>query len=325
MTPSEVLFDGVVPKTIPVCDHYCGTELRMKKAMTLQNDMGPCFDITFDLEDGAPIGQESEHANLVCQLIASPANQFNRIGVRVHDPKSPHFINDIKTIVKAVGSQVAYIVIPKIDSATQTIELIGKINDYAQHLGAGKKIPIHVLIETNLALADVFNIAAIPQVECLSFGLMDFVSGHYGAIPSSAMAQDQFEHPLVKRAMSEISAACHTYGKIPSHNVCTNIHSADVVTSDSLQAKNHYGYTRKWSIHPMQIPLIVQAFSPSDQQISEAINILTSAVAANWGPIQYEGRLHDRASFRYYWMVLQKAHQTDVKKLTAIEHLGWFE
>jgi citrate lyase subunit beta/citryl-CoA lyase len=181
------------------------------------------------------------------------------------------------------------------------------------------------LIETNLALADVFNIAAIPQVECLSFGLMDFVSGHYGAIPSSAMAQDQFEHPLVKRAMCEISAACHTYGKIPSHNVCTNIHSADVVTSDSLQAKNHYGYTRKWSIHPMQIPLIVQAFSPSDEQISEAIHILTRAVDAKWGPIQYEGRLHDRASFRYYWMILQKAHQTDIKKLTAIEHLGWFE
>ena len=325
MTPSEVLFDGIVPKTIPVCDHYCGTELRMKKAMTLQNDMGPCFDITFDLEDGAPIGQESEHANLVCQLIASPANQFNRIGVRVHDPKSPHFINDVKTIVNAVGSKVAYIVIPKIDSANQTIDLIEKINGYAQHLESGKKIPIHVLIETNLALADVFNIAAIPQVECLSFGLMDFVSGHYGAIPSSAMAQDQFDHPLVKRAMCEISAACHTYGKIPSHNVCTNIHSADVVTSDSLQAKNHYGYTRKWSIHPMQIPLIVQAFSPSDEQISEAIHILTRAVDAKWGPIQYEGRLHDRASFRYYWMILQKAHQTDIKKLTAIEHLGWFE
>ena len=324
MTPSEVLFDGIVPKTIPVCDHYCGTELRMKKAMGLQNEMGPCFDITFDLEDGAPIGQETEHAALVCDLIASPANQFNRIGVRVHDPKSPHFINDVKKIVQTVGNQVAYIVIPKIDSAKQTSALIEQIYEFAHQLDCIREIPIHVLIETNLALADVFQIAAIPQVECLSFGLMDFVSGHYGAIPSDAMAQDQFNHPLVTRAMSEIAAACHTYGKTPSHNVCTNIHSAEVVTSDSLQAKNHYGYTRKWSIHPMQIPLIVKAFSPSDAQITEAINILKSAVAANWGPIQYEGKLHDRASFRYFWMILQKAHQSHPNKLDEIANLGWF-
>lgn len=325
MTPSEVLFDGIVPKTIPVCDHYCGTELRMKKAMGLQNEMGPCFDITFDLEDGAPIGQETEHATLVTQLIASPANQFNRIGVRVHDPKSPHFINDVRKIVQEVGNQVAYIVIPKIDSAKQTIGLIEHINEIAHQFDYSRTIPIHVLIETNLALADVFQIASIPQVECLSFGLMDFVSGHYGAIPSTAMSQDQFVHPLVTRAMSEIAAACHTFGKTPSHNVCTNIHSADTVTNDSLQAKNSYGYTRKWSIHPMQIPLIVNAFSPSDEQITEAIGILTSALNANWGPIQYEGKLHDRASFRYFWMILQKAHQLNHIKLNEIAHLGWFE
>jgi len=324
MTPSEVLFDGIVPKTIPVCDHYCGTELRMKKAMGLQNEMGPCFDITFDLEDGAPIGHETEHASLVCELIASSANQFHRIGVRVHDPISPHFLQDVEKIVQTVGHQVAYIVIPKINSAKQTIELIDQINGFNPSSDQARKIPIHVLIETNLALADVFQIAAIPQVECLSFGLMDFVSGYYGAIPSSAMAQDQFKHPLVTRAMSEIAAACHTYGKTPSHNVCTNIHSEEVVTNDSLMAKNHYAYTRKWSIHPMQIPLIVKAFSPSDLQITEAINILKSAVGANWGPIQYEGKLHDRASFRYYWMILQKAHQSDPSKLNEINHLGWF-
>jgi citrate lyase subunit beta/citryl-CoA lyase len=283
MTPSEVLFDGVIPKSIPVCDHYCGTEVRMKKAMALQQSLGPCFDITFDLEDGAPIGQEANHAQLVSSLIASPENHFARIGVRVHDPKNEHFLNDIKTIISNVGDKVAYLVLPKIESSNQTIDLIGQINDVAGENDVDRKIPIHVLIETNLALKDVFPVAAIDQVECLSFGLMDFVSGYYGAIPSSAMAQDQFKHPLVTRAMGEISAACHTFGKTPSHNVCTNIHDESVITQDCLSAKNLYGYTRKWSIHPIQIPLIVKAFSPSEEEVNEAIQILKKAVNASWG------------------------------------------
>ena len=74
--PAQALFDGKVPKTLPVCDHYCGTEVRMKKAMALQSEMGPCFDITFDCEDGAPVGSEEAHAHLVADLIKHPSNAF---------------------------------------------------------------------------------------------------------------------------------------------------------------------------------------------------------------------------------------------------------
>ena len=57
---------------------------------------------------------------------------------------------------------------------------------------------------------DWWAVAGDPRVQSLSFGLMDFVSAHQGAIPASAMsAQGQFEHPLVRRAKLEISAACH--------------------------------------------------------------------------------------------------------------------
>ena len=106
MKPSEVLFEGKAPKSLPVCDHYCGTEVRMKKALALQQELGPCFDITFDCEDGAPIGEEVHHAHLVAQLIKSPENQFGRVGVRVHDPQSPHFTQDIEILIKECASQI---------------------------------------------------------------------------------------------------------------------------------------------------------------------------------------------------------------------------
>jgi citrate lyase subunit beta/citryl-CoA lyase len=324
MNPSEVLFEGKVPKTLPVCDHYCGTESRMKKALSLQQEMGPCFDITFDCEDGAPIGLEEEHAHLVSELINSSSNAFGRVGVRVHDPQSQHFTLDIDILIKDSGHRLAYLTIPKVESATQVSHLIEQINSKALQYGITTQIPIHVLIETHGSLADVFDIASLTQVECLSFGLMDFVSAHYGAIPASAMSVDQFKHPLVARAMLEVSAASHRFAKIPSHNVCTEIIDVARIRDDCIQAKDLFAYTRKWSIHPNQIPIIVDAFSPQMTQVDEAVQILLSAQKADWGPIQFDGKLHDRASYRFYWMVLQRAKNSG-KKFTQMNSLDWFD
>ncbi len=83
-----------------------------------------------------------------------------------------------------------------------------------------------------------------------------------------------------------------------------------MIESDTLRAKNEFGYTRKWSIHPNQIPVIVKAMSPSSSEVETAATILLAAQDAQWGPIQHAGKLHDRASYRYYWTVLQKAHLT---------------
>ena len=73
MHPSEVLFQGeAIPVQLPVCDHYAGSEKLMRKSLALQQELGPVFDITFDCEDGAAVGQEREHAELCAQLVNSP-------------------------------------------------------------------------------------------------------------------------------------------------------------------------------------------------------------------------------------------------------------
>jgi citrate lyase subunit beta/citryl-CoA lyase len=169
------------------------------------------------------------------------------------------------------------------------------------------------LIETHGALADVFAIAALPQVQSLSFGIMDFVSAHYGAIPSAAMRSPaQFSHPLVTRAKLEIAAACHAHGKVPSHNVTTDIKDSASAAADAGRAAGEFGYTRMWSIHPQQIRPILNAFTPPQSEIAAAAQILLAARQADWGPIQHEGTLHDRASYRYYWSVLQRAKNNGV-------------
>ena len=308
MHPSEALFQGKrQPVSIPVCDHYAGSEKLMRKSLVLQQELGPVFDITFDCEDGAGAGGEEAHARLIAALIASDENRFERIGARVHDITSEFFEQDVALICKGAAKRLAYLVIPKVDSAADVGNALAVINRYANKAGRSN-LPVHVLIETHGALADVHAIAALPQIECLSFGIMDFVSAHYGAIPGAAMrTPGQFTHPLVVRAKLEIAAACHAHGKVPSHNVTTEIKDTAVVANDANRATSEFGYTRMWSIHPDQIKPIVKSLSPRSSEVNEASQILTAAQNMQWGPIQHNGKLHDRASYRYYWTILQRA------------------
>ena len=309
MHPSEVLFQGKrQPLLLPACDHYAGSEKLMLKSMALQQELGPLFDITFDCEDGATAGAEPEHAQLIVRLLNDDANKFNRIGVRVHDVESAFFVGDVAVIVGNAAQRLAYVVLPKVDSVEDVARAIELINKHAAKAGRQALLPVHVLIETHGALRDAYAIAALPQVECLSFGIMDFVSAHYGAIPGAAMrTPGQFAHPLVVRAKLEIAAACHAHGKIPSHNVTTDIRDSAVVANDAQRAAVEFGFTRMWSIHPDQIKPIIKAFTPRLSEVNEATNVLADAIKAGWGPISQNGRLHDRASYRYYWTVLQRA------------------
>lgn len=312
MHPSEVLFQGeAIPVQLPVCDHYAGSEKLMRKSLALQRSLGPIFDITFDCEDGAAVGLEREHAQLCAQLINGADNAYNRVGVRIHDPSHASWREDIDILVAAAGARLAYVVIPKVTDVVEVARVTDHVNQVARTAGIARHIPIHVLIETHAALEQAFDIAALVQVECLSFGLMDFVSAHHGAIPGEAMrSPEQFEHPLIRRAMLEISAACHRNGKVPSHNVSTDIDTPQRAGDDAHRARAEFGYLRKWSIHPGQIEPIVAAFRPSDREIGAASQILLAAHENSWAPIRHDGQLHDRASYRYYWSLLQRAHAT---------------
>ncbi len=310
--PSDVLFPGEKPFPIlPAVDHYAGSEKLMRKALALQNELGPVFDITCDCEDGAHAGAEREHAEMAAGIIMSDDNLFDRVAARIHDFTHPHWQQDLEILVSRAGSRLPFITLPKprgVDDVRAQIAALRKVETAA---GIKREIPIHVLIETLGALHDVWAIAALPGVESLDFGLMDFVSGHHGAIPGSAMkSPGQFEHPLVARAKCEITTAALAHGVVPTHNVTTELKDLDVIRNDARRARNEFGYLRMWSIHPNQIMPIVEAMRPDFSEVELATAILIAAQDKDWAPIAHEGRLHDRASYRYYWELLARAEAT---------------
>ncbi|MDF1483857.1 aldolase/citrate lyase family protein [Ramlibacter sp. H39-3-26] len=295
---------------LPVCDHYSGVEARMRKSLALQAEMaqefGACvFDVTLDCEDGAPAGGEAEHAALVAELALS-AVPGARVAARVHPVDHPAFEADVAAIVGRAGARLCHVMVPKVES-------VHDVARAAQALDAAgaPALPLHALIESPMAVHRAFDIAAHPRVQSLSFGLMDFVSAHGGAIPAGGMGvQGQFSHPLVLRAKLDIASACHASGKVPSHCVVTEFRDAQALRQAATRAARELGYMRMWSIHPDQIRPILQAFAPPPQDIEDAAKIIAAAAGADWAPISFGGQLHDRASYRYYWQTLERAHRT---------------
>jgi citrate lyase subunit beta / citryl-CoA lyase len=313
--PREVLLGAQAGAVaLPVCDHYSGVEPRMRKSLQLQAEYSErykacVFDVTLDCEDGAAVGAEAEHAQLVTELVQGL--DFGRairprVGVRVHAVDHPAFEADVAQIVGAVGSRLSHLMVPKVESLADVERAVR-----AMDAAGGQDIPLHVLIESPAAVHRAFDIAAHARVASLSFGLMDFVSAHGGAIPSDGMGvAGQFSHPLVLRAKLEIASACHAHGKVPSHCVVTEFKDRAALKQAALRAARELGYTRMWSIHPDQIEPILEAFAPSAQEVEKSARIIAAAHAADWAPIALDGQLHDRASYRYYWQTLERAHQT---------------
>ncbi len=319
--PSQILFAGEKPlRILPAVDHYAGSPKFWEKALALQAQLGPVFDLTCDCEDGAPAGCEREHAAAAAALVASPANRFGRVGARIHDITHTAWREEVDVLVAGAGRRLAYLTLPKPRSVTDVMDQIEAIRGAERLYDIEHHIPIHVLIETHGALAEVREIAELSGVESLDFGLMDFVSGHHGAIPAQAMSSPgQFEHPLIVRAKCEIAAAALAEGIVPSHNVCTELNDLDVIRADARRARQEFGYLRMWSIHPNQIVPILETMRPDFSEVETAGLIIAAAQDAHWGPIRHADKLHDRASYRYYWELLCRARATGMRLPAEIE------
>lgn len=312
--PSDALFqeEPTFP-VLPVCEHIAGNEKLITKAFQIQRSLGPVFDITCDCEDGAPAGQEIAHARMVARLIAGPINHHGMAGARIHDFGHPAWREEVKILMTEAGDRIRYLTIPKPTSAAQVARMAEFVDLCAERAGIGKTPPLHVLIETHGALREVWRIAAVPGVQVIDFGLMDFVSDHHGAIPVACMrSPGQFEHQLLRRAKSEIAAAALANGCIPAHKVTLDLRNYQQTFDDAFRARREFGFLRMWSVHPTQIEAIVAAMAPDNAEVEAACEILLAAQGRAWGPIQHNGELHDRASYRYYWQVLQKARASGI-------------
>ncbi len=314
LSPQEALYGSAKAlPAIPPCVHYAGSERFIRKALALQAEKGPVFDISCDCEDGAAIGSERAHAALMAGLIGGDDNKFSRVGARVHDVHHPAWQAEVDVLLDGAGDRIAFLTLPKAERASDVERFLAHVADRVAQLGLNRTIPVSVLIETPGAVHDAWAIAALPGIVSLDFGLLDFVSEHHGAVPLSAMVSPgQFDHPLVRRAKCEIAAAALAHGIVPAHNLTRALDNPALVEADARRAREEFGFLRMWSIHPTQIEPIVAAMRPAVAEVEKAQQIIVAAQDVDWGPLRIDDELHDRASYRQAWTTLQRANAAGV-------------
>jgi citrate lyase subunit beta/citryl-CoA lyase len=204
----------------------------------LIQEFGACvFDVTLDCEDGARVGAEHDHA-----AVGGRAGARGLRGARRDIQRGPAegrcagasgatilcSVTRYGPSLPVQGATCATSWCPRWSPSRTSIALPPSSMPLIDS-GRSSLMPVHVLLESPAAVHRAFDIAAHPRVESISFGLMDFVSAHGGAIPATAMSQaGQFAHPLVVRAKLEIASACHAHGKVPSHCVVTEFRDEEV-------------------------------------------------------------------------------------------------
>jgi citrate lyase subunit beta / citryl-CoA lyase len=309
LSPQAALWGHERPlPALPACVHYAGRAKFIEKALALQAERGPVFDVATDCEDGAPVGAEREHARAMAALISGDANRFERVGARVHDVHHPAAVEELAILVGEAGDRIAFLTCPKAESAADVMRFFDRLTLETARRGLGREIPVSVMIETHGAVRDAWAIAAIPGVVSLDFGTMDFVSAHHGAVPLATMdSPGQFDHPLLRRAKCEAAAAALAHAVVPTHGVTRSLDNPATVFADARRARTEFGFLRMWSIHPSQIDPILRAMQPEASEIETAAAVLDAAQAADWAPIRVGDALHDRASYRYCWSLLQQA------------------
>lgn len=309
---------------LPPCVHYAGSDRFVRKALALQAERGPVFDIACDCEDGAPLGAERAHAVAMAAIIGSADNRFGRVGARVHDVHHPAWQAEVDVLLDGAGDRIAFLTLPKAERTADVERFLAHVADRAAQLGLSRSIPVSVLIETPGAVHDAWSIAALPGIASLDFGLLDFISAHHGAIQADAMASPgQFEHPLVVRAKCEIAAAALAHGVVPTHNITRALDNPAAAFADARRARDDFGYLRMWSIHPSQIDAIVDAMRPTAPEVDKAQTIIAAAQEASWGPLALDGEMHDRASYRLAWATLKRARAAGVP--LSARTAAWFE
>jgi malyl-CoA/(S)-citramalyl-CoA lyase len=274
---------------------------------------GPADSIFLDLEDAvAPSRREEGRANAV-EALNSVDWGNKTMSVRVNDLTTPWAISDIISVARC--PRIDMILLPKVKTAGDVIFLDRLLTGLELEKPRARPLGIEILIETAEGLANVEAIAASsPRLEGIIFGVGDYsielenfdtVFGAPNPEYRVAGAQgDQWHF-----ALARIANACRAYGLRPIDGPFTNYGDPEAYRDSAMRARA-LGFEGKWAIHPSQVTIANEIFSPTVAQVAWACNIakvMKAEAAAGSGAIGLDGVLIDRAHVKLADKIVARA------------------
>ena len=302
-----------------------GTNVRaIEKAPTLGADV-----VFLDLEDAvAPADKGQARANVIDALGAHDWSGC-AISVRINGLDTHWCYRDVVDVVEAHGEVLDTVLVPKVGTPSD-VEFVATLLDQIEQRSGWEpgRIGIHVLIETAKGMANVEAIArARPdRLEAMVFGVADYAASVQarttnigGANPDYAMLTDADASGVREShwgdqwhfGISRMVAACRAEGLRPIDGPFGDYQDADGYRSAARRAAA-LGCEGKWAIHPSQVALANEVFSPADAEVERAERILQAmeeAAKDGKGAVSLDGRLIDAASIRMAENLMRKVEQ----------------
>jgi citrate lyase beta subunit len=261
-------------------------------------------DVVFlDLEDAvAPADKERARRNVIEALRDIDwAAKGKTVSVRINGLDTHYMYRDVIDVMEQAGDRVHTILVPKVGVPADLYCVETLINQVEQAKGYPNKVGIEALIESALGMANVEAIAAAPgRLEALHFGVADYAASNRARTVSIGGLNPDYPGDQWHFALSRMIVACRAYGLRPIDGPFGDFSDPDGYRASARRAAV-LGAEGKWAIHPSQIELANEVFSPPEAEVQRAqriVEALAEAAAQGKGAAAVDGKMIDAASAR---------------------------
>jgi citrate lyase beta subunit len=268
-------------------------------------------DVVFlDLEDAvAPADKEQARRNVIEALRDIDwAAKGKTVSVRINGLDTHYMYRDVIDVMEQAGDRVHTILVPKVGVPADLYCVETLIHQVEQAKGYPNRVGIEALIETALGMANVEAIASSPgRVEALHFGVADYAASNRARTVSIGGLNPNYPGDQWHFALSRMIVACRAYGLRPIDGPFGDFSDPDGYRAGARRAAA-LGAEGKWAIHPSQIELANEVFSPPKAEVDRAqriIEALAEAAAQGKGAAAVDGKMIDAASERMAQTVIE--------------------
>ncbi|TYB87088.1 L-malyl-CoA/beta-methylmalyl-CoA lyase [Oceaniovalibus sp. ACAM 378] len=275
--------------------------------------------INLDLEDSVAPDDKATARNNIVQAINDIDWGTKHLSVRINGLDTPYWYRDVVDLLEQAGDRIDQIMIPKVGCGADVYAVDALITGVESAKGRKKPIALEVIIETAAGISHVEEIAASsPRLQAMSLGAADFAAsmgmqttGIGGTQENYYMHRDgqKYWSDPWHWAQTAIVAACRTHGVLPVDGPFGDFSDEEGFRAQALRSAT-LGMVGKWAIHPKQVALANEIFTPSAAAVAEAREILAAMEQARkdgQGAAVYKGRLVDLASIRQAQVIVKQS------------------
>ena len=278
-----------------------------EKALTSAADY-----IFLDLEDAvAPADKEQARVNVIEALHKYDWRGHGKtICVRVNGIDTHYYYRDMVDVVEQAGDRLDVVLVPKVGVPGDVYLTDALLTQIEAAKGIGSRIGIDVLIETALGMANVEAIAtSSKRLEAMHFGVADYAASMRARTVSIGGLNPDYPGDQWHASLTRMIVACRAYGLRPIDGPFGDFKDPEAFLAAARRGAA-LGIEGKWAIHPSQIELANQVFTPPEAEVARARRILESLAQAareGKGAAQLDGRMIDAASARMAQNVVDMA------------------